>query len=58
MSKAISITAHVTPRWWLSPVLKLLLVVHHFTGWAPSGHAIRRLTNLGVRCVVSHEPRG
>jgi hypothetical protein len=52
MSKTLSITVHVRPRWWFGPVLKLLLTVHHLTGWAPSTQAIRKLTNLGVRCVV------
>jgi hypothetical protein len=48
----LSITLHVRPRWWFGPVLKLLLTVHHLTGWAPSTQAIRRLTNLGVRVEV------
>jgi len=48
----LSITLQVHHRWWFGPALKLLLVVHLVTGWAPSTNAIRRLTNLGVRCTV------
>ena len=44
-----SITVIVGTRWWFGPILKLLLVVHRITGWAPSEGAIRELARRSVR---------
>lgn len=48
----VKLNLRVKLRWWLKPILKTVIIVNAFTGWAPSEQRMDRLISLGLKVQV------